>query len=75
MACATVAICVSVSAGAAEVERAETAVIAVRASGFFNMDIPTETLVSANSTFSLEVGETVTINAVYSPTSAKADFG
>ncbi|WP_298021668.1 hypothetical protein [uncultured Dysosmobacter sp.] len=75
MACATVTICVSVSAGAAEAESAETAVIAVRASGSFNMDIPAETLVSANSTFPLEAGETVTINAVYSPASAKVDFG
>lgn len=46
-----------------------------RASGRFSMDIPGNTIAAASSDFPLEVGETVTINAVYSPRSASVDFG
>ena len=37
--------------------------------------LPGETLAVTSSDFPLEVGETVTINAVYSPQSASVDFG
>ena len=45
------------------------------ASGRFNMDVPGNTTVKANSSFPLEVGEVVTIKATYSPFSASVDFG
>lgn len=47
----------------------------VYASGRFNMDVPGETIVKANSSFPLEEGETVTIKASYTPFSASVDFG
>ncbi len=46
-----------------------------RATGRFNMDVPAKTLVTASSSFPMEVGETITINASYSPASASMDFG
>lgn len=46
-----------------------------RASGRFSMDIPGNTIAVTDSDFPLEVGETVTINAAYSPRSASVDFG
>ncbi len=46
-----------------------------RASGRFSVDIPGGTLAVTSSDFPLEAGETVTINAVYSPQSASVDFG
>lgn len=39
------------------------------------MDIAADTMVKANSSFPLEVGEVVTIKASYSPFSASVDFG
>lgn len=48
---------------------------AICATGQFNMDIPGETLFKASTSFPLEVGETVTIKASYSPFSANVDFG
>lgn len=45
-----------------------------RASGSFNMDIPARTKKVADSSFSLDKGETVRINAVYFP-DASVDFG
>ena len=50
-------------------------VTAVRATGRFNMEVPGGSLVRANSSFPLEVGETVTIKASYTPFSASVDFG
>lgn len=49
--------------------------IETRATGRFSMDVPARTMVQANSSFPLEVGETVTIKASYSPFSASVDFG
>ena len=46
-----------------------------RATGSFNMTIPAKTKLSANFSFPLVVGETVTINASYAPFSADVDFG
>lgn len=45
-----------------------------RASGRFSIDIPGNTLAVTSSDFPLEAGETVTINAVYSPRSASVDL-
>lgn len=44
------------------------------ASGSFNVSIPARSSMSANSSFPLEAGETVRINASYSP-DASVDFG
>ena len=46
-----------------------------RASGKINMDIPAHSWVESSRTFSLEAGESITINATYSPRSASVDFG
>ncbi len=55
-------------AGAVQVE-AESATIE-RASGRFSLEVYKNEVVAADTSFPLEVGETVTINAVYSPRSA-----
>lgn len=47
----------------------------MRATGSLNSDIPANTLAVSDIKFSLEVGETVTINCSYSPASASMDFG
>lgn len=47
----------------------------VRASGRFNMEVPGNTAVKADSSFPLESGEIVTIKATYSPFTASVDFG
>ena len=39
------------------------------------MDISPSKLLSGTTSFSLEAGETITINASYSPASASVDFG
>lgn len=46
-----------------------------RATNQFSMEVPRNTILTADKAFSLEVRETVTINAAYSPTSASMDFG
>ena len=55
-------------------EQVATAAI-LRASGGFSTSVPANTLKSADSTFPLEIGETITINAHYTPTTASVDFG
>ena len=47
----------------------------MRATGSINSDIPANTLGVSDIKFSLEVGETVTINCSYSPAIASMDFG
>ena len=47
----------------------------MRATGSLNSDIPANTLGVSDIKFSLEVGETVTINCSYSPAFANMDFG
>lgn len=66
--------CLGVSTEAAE-WRGGVVTYAVDATGSFNMDVPANTTVKANSSFPLEVGEVVTIKATYSPFSASVDFG
>lgn len=46
-----------------------------RATGSFNMTVPAKSTLRADDSFPLEVGETVTIKAAYSPFSASVDFG
>ena len=46
-----------------------------RATGEFRLDVPGNTTVKAATSFPLETGETVAINAVYTPQSASVDFG
>lgn len=75
LACIVSVSCFSTNAGAVESVDLEVILDVVRASGRFNMDIPAETLLTANTSFPLEAGETVTIKAVYSPFSASVDFG
>lgn len=57
-----------------EQQNATTKVIH-RASGGFSVSVPANTLITADSTFPLEIGETITINAHYTPTTASVDFG
>lgn len=44
------------------------------ATGAFNMTIPANTKLRANSSFPLAAGETITIKASYSPFSANVEF-
>ena len=83
--------CLSVTAGAAgtgaDTEGLGNAVLthfevtdsivlySTRASGALDVTIPAGTTVSADESFPLESGETVTINCSYSPASASMDFG
>ena len=46
-----------------------------RATESFSINIPAKTQLSANTSFPLAAGETVTIKASYSPFSASVDFG
>ena len=46
-----------------------------RATESFSINIPAKTALSANTSFPLAAGETVTIKASYAPFSASVDFG
>ena len=67
--------CFGVSAVATEVILYSDDFLSVQAMGKFDMDVPANSAVKANSSFPLEVGEVVTIKATYSPFSASVDFG
>ena len=67
--------CLGVSVAAAGQGEQREEINTVYASGWFNMDVPGNTTVKANSSFPLEAGEIVTIKATYSPFSASVDFG
>lgn len=56
-------------------ESAVTSFAVPRATNSFSMTIPGKTKLSANTSFPLTVGETVTIKASYAPFSASIDFG
>ena len=75
LACMIVVSCLGASAGAVEKSAAEVDLFAMRATGSFNLEIPAKKTVQASSSFPLEAGEVVTINASYSPFSASMDFG
>ncbi len=67
--------CFGVSAVATEVAPYNEDFLTVRASGKFDMEVPGNSAVKADSSCPLEVGEVVTIKATYSPFSASVDFG
>lgn len=53
----------------------DVAMITPLATNSFSMTVPANSLIAANTSFSLMPGETVTINASYAPSSADMDFG
>lgn len=66
----------SITASATEVSTLVGREVTVaRATGKFSMSVPANTLRKADTSFPMESGETVTINAVYSPISAEMEFG
>ena len=65
--------CICISASAMDMAQEE--MIITRATGRFSMDIPANSSRKANTSFSMEYGEVVTIKASYSPFSANVDFG
>lgn len=67
--------CFGVSAVAADAGLSDGNFLEVRATGKFDMEVPANSAVKADSSFPLEVGEVVTIKATYSPFSASVDFG
>lgn len=80
LACMLIVGAISVPVNAAGVtytdpEKGTTQLAISRASGSFSMRIPAKSKVLANSSFPMEAGETVTINASYSPLDASMDFG
>lgn len=66
--------CCTVSTYAAELPN-QRAFSFMRATGHFDMEVPGNSTVKADKEFPLEIGETVAINAVYSPQTASVDFG
>lgn len=75
MVCIILTGCLTINAGAIEVGTSEYDTPVSKASGQFNMDIPGNAFFTADTAFPLEAGETVSINAVYSPRYASVDFG
>lgn len=75
LACAVLTSSLGAYAQAAETDTRGATLSMERASGRFSIDIPGNTFARTSRTFSLEAGETVTINASYSPRSASVDFG
>jgi hypothetical protein len=63
-----------IPAGAVKNATQETSIV-MRATGKFDVEVPADTIVKASSSFPLESGETVTVNASYSPRSADVEFG
>lgn len=66
--------CLGVEAGAIQTVD-EVSPVLERATGRFSMDVYKNEVVTADTSFPLEIGETVSINASYSPRSASVDFG
>lgn len=71
---AVMASCLPTLVCAADVNPQKTFAL-TRATGHFSMEIPGNTTVKAATSFPLVAGETVAINAVYTPQSASVDFG
>ena len=61
-----------IPAGAVKNATQETSIV-MRATGKFDVEVPADTIVKASSSFPLESGETVTVNASYSPRSADVE--
>lgn len=72
--CIAVVGCLGVKAGAVQTKD-DVSFVVERASGRFSMDVYKNEVVAADTSFPLEIGETVSINASYSPRSASVDFG
>lgn len=75
MVCIAASSYLCMNAGAVNQSTYATVLSVERASGKFSMDISAGTMATTDSTLPLEVGETVTIKASYSPFSASVDFG
>ena len=75
MACTIVLGCFSISATAVDIKEQTIEVSEIRAMGHFDFEIPANTLMRASSNFPMEYGESVTITALYTPTSANLDYG
>ena len=76
LACAVLASGLGVYAGAVGPEEDTGAEILIqRSSKRFSLDVSADTLSKAGQSFDLEAGETITIQASYSPSSASVDFG
>lgn len=75
LSCITLLGCVCMDASAASGAVTNEIELSPRATGSFSTKIPANTLFAADSSFPLEAGEAVTINASYSPASASVDFG
>lgn len=67
--------CLGMSANACYADGSVEEMAEARATGRFNMDISAKKLSRADTDFPLEVGETITIKASYTPFSASVDFG
>lgn len=67
--------CLTMNAGAVQVEPEANTLSIERASGRFSVDVSKQSTFTADSDFFLDVGETVTIKATYTPQSASVDFG
>lgn len=67
--------CLTMNAGAAQAELEANTLSIERASGRFSVDVSKQSTFTADSDFFLDVGETVTIKATYTPQSASVDFG
>lgn len=67
--------CFGLSAVAADADLSAGNFLEMRATGKFDMEVPANSAVKADSSFPLEVGEVVTIKATYTPFTASVDFG
>lgn len=67
--------CFGLSAVAADADLSDGNFLEMRATGKFDMEVPANSAVKADSSFPLEVGEVVTIKATYTPFTASVDFG
>lgn len=75
--CAVMVGCLCMTAGAAEINDSsfELSGPVSRVSGALNTTISANSILTADKSFFMETGETVTINCSYTPASASVDFG
>lgn len=59
--------CLAMDAGAVQTETGADTLVIERASGRFSVDVSKQSTFSADSTFPLDIGDTVTITATYTP--------
>ena len=67
--------CLTLEAGAVQAEPEANTLSIERASGRFSVDVGKQSTFTADSTFPLDIGDTVTIKATYTPRSASVDLG